>query len=317
VISWIGAAPARDRRRKKRRPVVMIVDTGCAPHPWFVGGVVDSHVTLDGVPIGISDPSSTPDLHPDLVGPLDGEIDPVSGHGTFLAGIVHQVCPDADILSVRIADSLGRVIESDLMKAMEQVAELVRRDANGEDGGRRIDVLNLSLGYYHETPDDVLYSDGLRAVLLKIATQGTTVVCSAGNDATDRPMFPAAFPGDKGAAPLVAVGAKNPNGNSVALFSNTAPWVDVYACGVSVLSTFPSFDGGAQAVTRRDAHGQRRESLDPDDFTGGFAVWSGTSFAAPYVSGRLAALLDEWDDDVDAATRASRAAEAVAKLQKE
>ena len=48
-----------------------------------------------------------------------------------------------------------------------------------------------------------------------------------------------------------------------------------------------------QAGTRADRLGMRRETIDPDDFTGGFALWSGTSFAAPYVAGRLAlALVD-------------------------
>ena len=37
----------------------------------------------------------------------------------------------------------------------------------------------------------------------------------------------------------------------------------------------------------------RRETIDPDDFTGGFALWSGTSFAAPYVAARLAHALVE------------------------
>ena len=41
--------------------------------------------------------SPTPSSHGDLVGQLDGVIDPLSGHGTFIAGLVHQPCPDADI----------------------------------------------------------------------------------------------------------------------------------------------------------------------------------------------------------------------------
>jgi hypothetical protein len=34
-----------------------------------------------------------------------------------------------------------------------------------------------------------------------------------------------------------------------------------------------------------------RETIDPDDFSGGFAVWSGTSFAAPVAAGELACAL--------------------------
>ena len=37
--------------------------------------------------------------------------------------------------------------------------------------------------------------------------------------------------------------------------------------------------------------GETRASMDPDDFTAGFAVWSGTSFAAPVFAGQLAEAL--------------------------
>ncbi len=89
----------------------------------------------------------------------------------------------------------------------------------------------------------------------------------------------------------MSVGALNPSGHSVALFSNVGPWVKVYAPGAAVVSCSPAFVGGTQALTRADAHDLRRETIDPDDYRGGFAVWSGTSFAAPFVAARIAAEL--------------------------
>ena len=99
----------------------------------------------------------------------------------------------------------------------------------------------------------------------------------------------------------VAVGALNPADYSVALFSNIGDWVDVFAPGVSLVSTVPVvFDGGVQAGTRDDKNGRRRETLDVDDFRGGYGVWSGTSFAAPVVAGRIAARIAEGDTSTDA-----------------
>jgi subtilisin family serine protease len=135
-------------------------------------------------------------------------------------------------------------------------------------------------------------------------------------------MFPAAFapwadgkggvPASRKIVPVTSVGALNPNGTD-ALFSNAGPWVRAYAPGAALLSTLPpTFQGGLQPAARTEAYMRVRESIDPDDFKGGFAVWSGTSFAAPLFAGRLAARLVDHvdpghDDRASAVDRAWKA----------
>jgi subtilisin family serine protease len=257
---------------------------------------------IAGPQIGYDDPASDPEVHPDQTGDLDGVIDEVSGHGTFIAGLVHQAAPDADIVAWRVVDSDGTIVESDLVAALAGIANLGELAARSK-GGLALDVLNLSMGYYHETPQDALFDPTMYEILAALGRNGTVVVVSAGNDSTARPSFPASVaPWSNGyapialdphAVPIVSVGALNPNGTTVALFSNTGFWVRTYELGAAVVSTIPTgFQGGWQPAARTDAWGHTRESIDADDFSGGFAVWSGTSFAAPVVAGRIAAVLD-------------------------
>jgi subtilisin family serine protease len=278
--------------------VVAILDTGTGTHDWLPDDIVDRTVSgLDATPIGLTGPDD-PERFPDLLGPLDGAMDPVAGHGTFIAGIVRQSAPEADIVSIRAADAMGVVEESRLLLVLGQLRDLLATWRGGAcRPARPIDVLNLSLSYYHETPVDQQYDLALYDVLRDFRRLGCVVIASAGNDAVDRPAFPAALwpwpdPRNRikedGFAPHVSVGALNPGGNTTALFSNVGPWVRAYAVGASVVSTSPAFETGLQALSHRDFDGRRREVGDPDDFRGGFAVWSGTSFAAPLVAGRIA-----------------------------
>ena len=297
VVNYIGAEPARTLTLDEggRRPVVAVLDTGCGPHPWLPPEIVARAPKVEDRFIGIVDDSTDPEVIGDVSGPFDGDIDDSAGHGTFIAGVVRQVCPEADIVAIRVADSQGTVLEGDFMLAVRSLVKWMSLPV--ADGGHQIDVLNLSLGYYHETPEDDLADQTLSELLVAARRRGCAVVCSAGNDATDRPSFPAALwawdeaelivedPTD--AAPHLSVGALNPNG-TMALFSNLGGWVRTFAPGAAVLSTLPPFNGGTQPGTRDDRGGVRRETIDPDDFIGGFGLWSGTSFAAPYVAGMLA-----------------------------
>jgi hypothetical protein len=47
-------------------------------------------------------------------------------------------------------------------------------------------------------------------------------------------------------------------------------------------------NGSVQAAASvTETHRGRRATIDPDDYRGGFAVWSGTSFASPVLAGEL------------------------------
>ncbi len=299
-VSWIGADPPRtdDAALSVRRPVVAVLDTGCGRHPWL-DAVVRTDVRLDGVPAGLTDPATDPETSGDLTGPLDAALDSHSGHGTFICGLLHQLCPDADLLAVRVMASDGVVLEGDLLHALAVVQAGVARwhDSGGSDGFA-VDVVVLSLGYYHEEPDDASLDTPLLAALTALGELGVAVVAAAGNGATAEPMYPAAFTPHAGGpvatttpgcVPVTSVAATNPDG-TVALFSNAGAWISCWHPGAALVSTMPpSFRGGRQPSVAFDApDGTRRASLDPDDFGSGFGVWSGTSFAGPVMAGRLA-----------------------------
>jgi Subtilase family len=316
-VSYVGAPPARSDQLDTRRPVVAILDTGLGRHPWWDDQpdptIAVRGAELDGEPAGHTDPATDPELSGDLLGPLDGVLDSHSGHGTFIAGLVRQLCPDANLLSIRVMASDGIVDEDELIWALAVLYErLVRTRAGDLDDGH-LDVVVLSLGYYHEALlDPASDAPVLNDLLRKLGELGVIVVAAAGNDATTRPMYPAAFtphPGgyvsafDQDVVPVISVGSRNPDA-SVALFSNSGPWVTTWDVGAALLSTFPvTFDGGAlSSAELKDGYAQlpRRTidpdgyaSIDPDYYQAGFGTWSGTSFAAPVLAGRLAqALID-------------------------
>lgn len=87
------------------------------------------------------------------------------------------------------------------------------------------------------------------------ASRKAVVVAAAGNERTNKPYYPAAY------GNVIAVAATTYKDRR-ARFSNYGEWIDVSAPGVGILSTYP----------------------------GGYAYYSGTSQASPYVAG-LAGLL--------------------------
>lgn len=304
-VVWVGPRPHRRRDDElggSRRPVVAVLDTGTGIHPWLDDDLVDRAPTCGPLRIGLTDPDTDIERKGVLSGELTGSLDIDAGHGTFIAGLVHQRCPDARILSVRVVQPDGVVNEYDLIQALNM---LWVRQSLALARGRTdelVDVVSISLGYYHEKLSDARFDPLMLAPLRALTRLGVAVVASAGNDATRRPCYPAAFAPYAGGVvsttpagelPVVAVGATNPDG-STALFSNNGPWVRAWRPGAGLISTMPTtFDAGREPTVQVVQDGVVRATIDPDDFRSGFAAWSGTSFAAPIVAGDLAQCLNE------------------------
>jgi hypothetical protein len=310
-----------------RRAVVAVLDTGIRSHPWLegepghpggpYGAAADGFVAVDP---RIQDAIRREGEHarsrgdkprqvirvpwdtPDTDYPFVGELNPALGHGTFIAGIVRQAAPDARVLAVRAMHSDDVCNEGDIICGLRHLAwRIVHAEAG--DLAAAVDVLSLSFGYFSESRHDRAETSGLWKAIKVLLDLGVVVVVAAGNYAMSQEFYPAAFsqePVGPGQVPVISVGALNPNGTK-ASFSNDGHWVTAWAQGTAVVSTYPVDVDGSRGPELRIPVNRKppgelppgREALDLDDYSGGFAVWSGTSFSAPYLAALVARSLLE------------------------
>ncbi|GAA2003338.1 S8/S53 family peptidase [Catenulispora subtropica] len=214
----------------------------------------------------------TPDEYEVLDPSADWDLDSESGHGTFIAGVVLQQAPNAYLRVERVLGTDGVADELELLRG------LARIQARAAAAADRLDVVNLSLGCF--TFDD-RPSPVLSHAVAHLARH-SVIVAAAGNDGSDRPYWPAAL---KDVTAVAALAAEDGDGPERASFSNYGWWVDAAAPGDKVSSCFLT-------------HGRE----NGEDFHG-YATWSGTSFAAPYVAGRIAALMADKDMSAHDAVR--------------
>jgi hypothetical protein len=250
--------PAAAALQGQRGPVVVVVDTGIAEHDLRPAMLADG-VTPRNAPTGVrrTNPEETPDQD------ANDRIDPVAGHGTFIAGIIMMIAPYCDLRVLGPVPGDGDVCEHDIGLILESLAS------------DPPDLVNLSLGGYAAS-DMARLARAVRT----LQAAGTIIVASAGNDATCRPYFPASFDG------VVSVGALGPSGP--APFTNYGTWVRACAPGVDVISTFFT---------------EWQSQDDPDEHYAEWVEWSGTSFAAPAVVGALAAAIRGGLSKVEAVER--------------
>jgi hypothetical protein len=290
--------PRRPADQLSRRPVVALVDTAVSFHPWLGedGGAAasDDAFWRDARTIRDAwDPGDAGGV------PVPEEtLDPQSthgGHGTFIAGIVRQVAPDATVLSLPVMDSAGA---ADPALVRSALAWLLRRARRAADEGRpdlAVDVVNLSFGRYLDVGRVPPEEDTIKTLIDDLGRLGVRVIASAGNHGDSGQVLPAAWSGDDTdeLVALKSVGSVDPNGHP-SPYSNHGPWVTAAARGTAVVSCLPMFDAVVPWPTRPAPEpDELARHEDPNLQLTTFARWAGTSFASGIVSATVAAhLLD-------------------------
>jgi subtilisin family serine protease len=226
---------------------VAVIDTGIPREVRGDGWLADVDRTEDNI--------DALDLLP--AGP-DGLLDYQAGHGTFVAGVIRRVAPQAKIRMYRAADSDGFATDQDIADAILQAHD---------DGAQ---IINLSLGA--RTVDNEPPPAMAAAVATVVRESGgrTVIVAAAGNFGDESEVWPAGLPG-------VAAVAGLTSSLTATDWSSRGPRVRFSTVGEGIRSTYvpgtesPLFDP------------------DPDHFgPDPWALWSGTSFAAPQVAGAVA-----------------------------
>ncbi|MFC4323568.1 S8 family peptidase [Litchfieldia salsa] len=201
--------------------------------------------------------------HPDLVGRLTKGYNIVdntnlpdddNGHGTHVAGVIASETNNKEgvagitwfnpIMPIKVMGNEGYGSSFDIANGIIWATD------NGAD------VINLSLGNYRD-------SDLLHEAVTYAFNHDVVVIAASGNDNTDHPSYPAAYP------EVLSVSAIDYNGNK-ASFSNYGNYIDITAPGVHIPSTY----------------------LDSQ-----YAALSGTSMATPHVAA-LAGLIRSVQPDM-------------------
>lgn len=225
-------------------------------------GAVDADIAILDTGIDLTHPDLNV-YHEKTFVPGTSSADDDNGHGTHVAGVaaakdnaigVVGIAPDARLWSIKVLDSSGAGSISDIIAGIDYVTS----------HSDEIDVVNLSFGCECSSP-------ALDAAINNAVQGGIVFVVAAGNDHKDASSFsPARNPNviavsamadSDGKCGGLGTSTKYGNDDTFASFSNYGEPIDMVAPGVGILSTYSD---------------------------GKYAQLSGTSMAAPHVTGGIA-----------------------------
>jgi subtilisin family serine protease len=223
--------------------VVAVLDTGIdVSHPRLAGRIAPGGADLvenDGDPSDVGD---------DVDNDGDLLVDEMTGHGTYVAGLVHLVAPDSLLLPVRVLDTEGH---GDLWILAKGIYYAIDRG---------VEVINISVSSTYK-------SDAVEEAVEAAKNLGIVVVAAAGNcDRSEPEEHPASTSNALGVAATDDQDVKG-------AFSNFGPKLFISAPGASV---------GLQGKPDPE------RSIISTIPGGDYAYWEGTSMAAPLTAGTTA-----------------------------
>lgn len=197
-----------------------------------------------------------------------------SKHGTHVAGVISAqannktgvagVSYNAQLALVRVADSAGKASSANIVSAYDYL--LARKDE------LNLRVINISLGAAWASTSYTERDKMLMAKIDEAFAEGVVTVAAAGNSSSQASVPYAVFPGDLSNVVSVINIDKNHNKSAGSNYNRDGEYSkNVSAPGAQILSSHGTSEYTYQGVTYK-----------------GYANLSGTSTAAPCVSGILA-----------------------------
>ena len=234
----------------------------------------------------------------------DKKLDALAGHANFVAGVIAQHC-ERPVIHIWNHNSAFADLQSDWDNFSTEAAICRSLVMSQQAPNKPTPVIQIghATAVYENVPSALWQIAFQRIGFDRNLEEELVLTCPAGNEGLlpapipTIPRIPAAFGGPTnptGAPALIGLpsfpwvkGVASHNGTHPSNFSNHGPWVTCSTNGEFVVSTFlyvnmkteeaPVVPHGANPGTDFRPHS--------------WAMWNGTSFAAPQIAGRVAAQL--------------------------